>query len=107
MLWQSRGHQQPAVSDSARVPSSTVPKTKEIPTATRKQQIAEVASRRYVHAAFSWLRAHEREILDSQMELARVPAPPFGEQAPRAAALVKTARAIQLFRVMGFLSFHG
>jgi len=57
-----------------------VPKTKENPTASKKQQVAEVASRRDVHAAFSWLRAHEREITEAQMELARVPAPPFGEQ---------------------------
>jgi len=54
-----------------------VPKVKEIPAATEKQQIAELASRREIHAAFSWLRAHERETTDAQIELARIPAPPF------------------------------
>src|SRR4051812_45477947 len=94
VLRQGRGHHQQAVSDLRRVPSSTVPRTKEIPTATRKQQIAEVASRRDVHAAFSWLRAHERETIDSQMELARVPAPPFGEQA-------RTAWMLKKYRELG------
>ena len=99
MLQQSRSYQQQAVIDSARVPSSTVPKTKEIPTVTTKQQIAEIASERDVHAAFSWLRAHEREILDSQMELARVSAPPFGEQA-------RTAWMLKKFREIGLDDVH-
>jgi tripeptide aminopeptidase len=78
-----------------------VPRTKEIPTATasKRQSIADVASRRDVHAAFSWLRAHERETTDSQMELARVPAPPFGEQA-------RTAWMLKRFRELGLEDVH-
>jgi acetylornithine deacetylase/succinyl-diaminopimelate desuccinylase-like protein len=76
-----------------------VPKTKEIPAITKKQQIAEVASRRDVHAAFSWLRAHEREITEAQIELARVPAPPFGEQA-------RTAWMLKKFRELGLDDVH-
>jgi acetylornithine deacetylase/succinyl-diaminopimelate desuccinylase-like protein len=33
-----------------------------------------------VHAAFSWFRAHQYELNDAQLELTRVPAPPFGER---------------------------
>lgn len=76
-----------------------MPRTKEIPTATRKQQVAEVASRRDVHAAFSWLRAHEREVTEAQMDLARVPAPPFGEQA-------RTAWMLKRFRELGLDDVH-
>jgi acetylornithine deacetylase/succinyl-diaminopimelate desuccinylase-like protein len=76
-----------------------VPKTKENPTVSKKQQVAEVASRRDVHAAFSWLRAHEREITEAQMELARVPAPPFGEQA-------RTAWMLKKFRELGLDDVH-
>ena len=66
---------------------------------TEKQQIAQVASRRDVHAAFSWFRAHEREITDSQMELARIPAPPFGEKA-------RSAWLLQQFRDIGLDDVH-
>jgi len=76
-----------------------VPRTKEIPAATKKQQIAEVASRRDVHAAFSWLRAHERETIEAQMELARIPAPPFGEQA-------RTAWMLKKFDDLGLEDVH-
>lgn len=76
-----------------------MPKTKEIPAATNKQQIAELASRRDIHAAFSWLRAHERETTEAQMELARIPAPPFGEQA-------RTAWMLERFRELGLKDVH-
>jgi tripeptide aminopeptidase len=76
-----------------------VPRTKEIPAATKKQQVAEVASRRDVHAAFSWLRAHERETIEAQMELARIPAPPFGEQA-------RTAWMLKRFDDLGLEDVH-
>src|SRR3954447_12666395 len=101
MLRQGRDHHEQALSDSARVPSLRVPRTKEIPTATasKRQSIADLASRRDVHAAFSWLRAHERETTDSQMELARVPAPPFGEQA-------RTAWMLKRFRELGLEDVH-
>ena len=75
-----------------------MPKTKEIP-ATKRQQIVEITSRRDVHDAFSWLRAHEREVTEAQMEVARVPAPPFGEQA-------RTAWMLKKFRELGLDDAH-
>jgi len=66
---------------------------------SNKQRLAELASRREVHAAFSWLRAHEREVTDWQMELARIPAPPFGEQA-------RTAWLLKKFRELGLKDVH-
>ena len=45
-----------------------------------QQQVARAAADSAVHRAFDWLRAHERELSDLQLELARIPAPPFHEQ---------------------------
>lgn len=45
------------------------------------QQIAQLASMRVVHAAFSWFPIGEQELRRLQLELARIPAPPFGESA--------------------------
>src|SRR5215467_3524753 len=44
-----------------------------------QQQVARAASDAAVHRAFDWFRGHEREIGDLQLELARIPAPPFHE----------------------------
>ncbi|HXZ26900.1 MAG TPA: M20/M25/M40 family metallo-hydrolase [Terriglobales bacterium] len=49
--------------------------------ATPRQEVARLAELGAVHAALTWFRAHEREIAERQIELARIPAPPFGEQA--------------------------
>jgi acetylornithine deacetylase/succinyl-diaminopimelate desuccinylase-like protein len=49
--------------------------------ADAQQKVARAASERAVHEAFAWIRAHEREISDLQLEIARIPAPPFAEQA--------------------------
>src|SRR5260370_38998910 len=75
-----------------------MPRAKET-TTVNKKQIAEIASRRDVHAAFSWLRAHERETTGSQMDLARIPAPPFGEQA-------RTTWLLEKFRDIGLEDVH-
>jgi len=45
------------------------------------QQIAQLASTRVVHNAFSWFPIREHELRRLQMEIARIPAPPFGESA--------------------------
>src|SRR5690349_16169855 len=50
---------------------------------TVPQQIALLASMRAVHAAFSWFQIHENELRKLQLEVARIPAPPF-EEAQRA-----------------------
>lgn len=44
-------------------------------------RVTALASRRPIHAAFAWLHANAKTILDWQLELCRIPAPPFGEQA--------------------------
>jgi tripeptide aminopeptidase len=44
-------------------------------------QVTTLAGQRPVHAAFAWLRRNAKRILDWQMELVVIPAPPFGEQA--------------------------
>ena len=44
-------------------------------------RITSLASKRRVHAAFAWLHANERVVLEWQKELCAIPAPPFGEQA--------------------------
>ncbi|MFL6438850.1 MAG: M20/M25/M40 family metallo-hydrolase [Terriglobales bacterium] len=46
---------------------------------TVSQQIAQLAAMRGVHAAFSWFQVHELELRRLQLEIARIPAPPFGE----------------------------
>jgi len=46
---------------------------------TVPQQIALLASMRAVHTAFSWFQIHENELRKLQLEVARIPAPPFGE----------------------------
>src|SRR5579864_4317561 len=45
------------------------------------QQIAQVAAMRMVHAAFSSFPIRENELRRLQLEIARIPAPPFGESA--------------------------
>jgi acetylornithine deacetylase/succinyl-diaminopimelate desuccinylase-like protein len=48
---------------------------------TPQQQVMGIASMREVHAAFEWFRRGESEILQQQIELLKIPAPPFGEAA--------------------------
>jgi tripeptide aminopeptidase len=74
-----------------------VPRTKLQP--NLKQQVAAIASRREVHDAFAWFRSQERVLVESQLELARVPAPPFGE-APR------TKWLKQRFEKLGLKEVH-
>jgi len=48
---------------------------------TAAQELTEIALLDGVRAAGEWFRAHEEEIADWQLELARIAAPPFGEAA--------------------------
>src|SRR3954468_18002535 len=50
---------------------------------TVPQQIALLAAMRPVHAAFAWFQLRENELRRLQLEIAQIPAPPFGE-GPRA-----------------------
>jgi acetylornithine deacetylase/succinyl-diaminopimelate desuccinylase-like protein len=61
-------------------------------------RVMELASRRPVHAAFAWLHGNPKTILDWQVALTAIPAPPFGEEA-RSAWLAERFAAIGLAEV--------
>ena len=44
-----------------------------------RQDVNRVSALTEVHAAMAWFRAHSRDITDEQLELTKIPAPPFGE----------------------------
>lgn len=44
-----------------------------------RQDVTRLASLPEIHAAMSWFRSHSRDLIDEQMELTKIPAPPFGE----------------------------
>jgi acetylornithine deacetylase/succinyl-diaminopimelate desuccinylase-like protein len=48
---------------------------------TIQQEIARLAGSPEIRAAFAWLRAEEAQFAAWQLEMARIPAPPFGETA--------------------------
>ena len=43
--------------------------------------MARLAASPEVRSAFNWFRTQEPQLLHWQMEMARIPAPPFGESA--------------------------
>ncbi|PYV73656.1 MAG: peptidase M20, partial [Acidobacteria bacterium] len=76
-----------------------VPRTSAEPASAIAQELARLATSTEVKAAFEWFRNQETEFARWQLELARIPAPPFGE----------TARADWLaerFRTLGLLKVH-
>ncbi len=60
-----------------------------------QQEVACLAAAPEVRSAFNWFRAQEPQFLQWQMEMARIPAPPFGESA-RAAWLSEKFREVGL-----------
>ena len=44
-----------------------------------QDEIVRLAGMRQVHVAMEWFRSHEPELRDWQLEVAAIPAPPFGE----------------------------
>ena len=60
-----------------------------------QQEVARLAASPEVRSAFNWFRAHEPQIAQWQMEMARIPAPPFGESA-RADWLAERFREVGL-----------
>src|SRR5271163_4398465 len=44
-------------------------------------RITALAAKRPIHAAFSWLHANPKTIMDWQVEIVAIPAPTHGEQA--------------------------
>jgi tripeptide aminopeptidase len=65
---------------------------------TLQQEIARLAALPATRAAFAWLRAEESQFAAWQLEMARIPAPPFGEAA-RAQWLQERFRALALDEV--------
>jgi acetylornithine deacetylase/succinyl-diaminopimelate desuccinylase-like protein len=59
------------------------------------QEISRLAVLSEVRSAFAWLRAQEAQFTHWQLELARIPAPPFGE-GPRGAWLAEKFRELGL-----------
>jgi tripeptide aminopeptidase len=55
-------------------------RSEDAPTA-QQQDISRIAARPEVRAAITWLRAQEPQFARWQLEMARIPAPPFGETA--------------------------
>ncbi|HUD14314.1 MAG TPA: hypothetical protein VMQ56_11720, partial [Terracidiphilus sp.] len=51
------------------------------PLNTAFSRITALAGQRPVHAAFAWLHGNPKRIMDWQVALVDIPAPPFGEQA--------------------------
>ncbi|HTW59576.1 MAG TPA: M20/M25/M40 family metallo-hydrolase [Terriglobales bacterium] len=60
-----------------------------------QQEVARLAASPEVRSAFNWFRAHEPQLTQWQMEMARIPAPPFGESA-RAEWLAERFREVAL-----------
>jgi tripeptide aminopeptidase len=60
-----------------------------------QQEVARLSASPEVRSAFNWLRMQEPQLTHWQMEMARIPAPPFGESA-RAAWLAERFREVGL-----------
>src|SRR5216684_2883754 len=60
-----------------------------------QQEVARLAASPEVRSAFNWLRTQEPQLAQWQMEMARIPAPPFGESA-RGAWLAERFREVGL-----------
>ena len=66
-----------------------------------RHEIARMASLPAVRSAMEWFRDEEAEFARWQMDLARIPAPPFGEEARaewRQAALASLKKAPELVK---------
>jgi acetylornithine deacetylase/succinyl-diaminopimelate desuccinylase-like protein len=50
-------------------------------TSTAQRRIARLATLTAVHRAFHWLHLHQPQLRQWQLEMVRIPAPPFGESA--------------------------
>ena len=62
---------------------------------TVQQEVARLAASPEVRSAFNWFRTQEPQLTQWQMEMARIPAPPFGESA-RGAWLAERFREVGL-----------
>jgi tripeptide aminopeptidase len=77
---------------------SPVPRPSTETTSAAQQQIGRLAALPSIQAALEWLRAEESQFVRWQMDLAQIPAPPFGEEA-RAAWVLERFRELGLHDV--------
>jgi len=68
-------------------------------TASAQLRIARLAATPAVHRAFHWLHIHQLQIRRWQLEILRIPAPPFGEQA-------RAAWFLEQFHSLGLANPH-
>src|SRR6266480_6637605 len=76
-----------------------VPRTSAEPASAIAQEVARLATSTEVKAAFEWFRNQETEFSRWQLELARIPAPPFGETA-------RSDWLAERFHALGLLKVH-
>src|SRR5271163_4486755 len=70
-----------------------------MPTSTAQRRIARLASLTAVHRAFHWLHLHQPQLRLWQLELVRIPAPPFAEHD-------RAAWFLERFRNLGLTNIH-
>src|ERR1019366_4759414 len=68
-------------------------------TASAQLRIARLAASPAVHRAFHWLHLHQPQLRRWQLEMLRIPAPPFGEQA-------RAAWFLERFHQLGLANPH-
>lgn len=78
---------------------SPVSRTAPEPTSAIAQEVARLAATPEVRSALEWFRDQETEFARWQLELARIPAPPFGEAA-------RSDWLAERFRALGLLKVH-
>ncbi|MBB5338561.1 M20/M25/M40 family metallo-hydrolase [Tunturiibacter gelidoferens] len=68
-------------------------------TASAQRRISRLATLTAVHRAFHWLHLHQPQLRQWQLELVRIPAPPFGESA-------RAAWFLNRFQELGLTNIH-
>ena len=68
-------------------------------TSTAQRRIARLATLTAVHRAFHWLHLHQPQLRQWQLDLVRIPAPPFGEAA-------RAAWVLDRFHQLGLTNPH-
>lgn len=67
--------------------------------AAAQSRIAHLASQTAVHRAFHWLHLHQPQLRQWLLDVVRIPAPPFGEQA-------RAAWMLERFQQLGLSNLH-
>ena len=68
-------------------------------TSSAQRRISRLATLTAVHRAFHWLHLHQPQLRQWQLELVRIPAPPFGESA-------RAAWFLERFQQLGLTNPH-